>query len=91
MVRPFNFTQVIQSLKDNSDAAPAEAMLQLLFVTPELVATTGFQSILSSLTSSGKLGLLAVDEAHCISGWVMQVWGVSVLGEGQIEFKFGEP
>ncbi|KAG8059242.1 hypothetical protein GUJ93_ZPchr0002g23732 [Zizania palustris] len=43
--------------------------LKLLYVTPELVATSGFKAKLTKLYNRGLLGLVAVDEAHCISSW----------------------
>lgn len=42
---------------------------KLLYVTPELVATNGFQSLLGSLHERGLISRIAVDEAHCISEW----------------------
>ncbi|GJW23572.1 ATP-dependent DNA helicase Q-like 3 isoform X1 [Tanacetum coccineum] len=43
--------------------------LRLLYVTPELIATTGFMSKLMKVHSRGLLNLIAIDEAHCISTW----------------------
>eukprot|EP00891_Asterochloris_glomerata_P002351 jgi/Astpho2/2351/gw1.00044.127.1_t len=43
--------------------------IKLLFVTPELLATNSFTSILSKLQMRKAISLLAVDEAHCISSW----------------------
>ncbi|KAI3801229.1 hypothetical protein L1987_29333 [Smallanthus sonchifolius] len=43
--------------------------LRLLYVTPELIATTGFMTKLTKLHSRGLLNLIAIDEAHCISTW----------------------
>ncbi|KAL5208169.1 hypothetical protein ABZP36_032604 [Zizania latifolia] len=43
--------------------------LKLLYVTPELIATPGFKAKLTKLYNRGLLGLVAVDEAHCISSW----------------------
>ncbi|KAF5812114.1 putative DNA helicase [Helianthus annuus] len=43
--------------------------LRLLYVTPELIATTGFMSKLTKIHSRGLLNLIAIDEAHCISTW----------------------
>ncbi|GAB4822175.1 hypothetical protein N2152v2_009221 [Parachlorella kessleri] len=42
---------------------------QLLFITPELLATDGFMNTLRWLYSSGSLLMVAVDEAHCISSY----------------------
>ncbi|XP_041999047.1 ATP-dependent DNA helicase Q-like 3 isoform X1 [Salvia splendens] len=43
--------------------------LQLLYVTPELIATSGFMSKLMKIHGRGLLNLIAVDEAHCVSTW----------------------
>lgn len=41
----------------------------LLYVTPERVVTDAFLHLLERLYRDGRLGLLVVDEAHCISQW----------------------
>ncbi|KAJ8251716.1 hypothetical protein GJAV_G00224350 [Gymnothorax javanicus] len=43
--------------------------LKLLYVTPEMLASSSFQPHLNSLCSRGLLARLAVDEAHCVSQW----------------------
>ncbi|XP_020582360.1 ATP-dependent DNA helicase Q-like 3 isoform X2 [Phalaenopsis equestris] len=43
--------------------------VKLLYVTPELVATSGFTLKLINLYKRGLLSLIAIDEAHCISTW----------------------
>ena len=43
----------------------ASGRIKFLFVAPERVRNPGFQSLLHQV----KIGLLAVDEAHCISQW----------------------
>ncbi|PRW59746.1 ATP-dependent DNA helicase Q-like 3 isoform X1 [Chlorella sorokiniana] len=42
---------------------------QLLYVTPELLATEGFMRCLRNAYAAGALLLAAVDEAHMISSW----------------------
>ncbi|KAH0482766.1 MAG: hypothetical protein KVP17_001969 [Porospora cf. gigantea B] len=59
-------TSVRQQLK----AAVGNPELQLLFVTPERVAKSKLLlSVLEKIHDAGHLGLLAVDEAHCVSKW----------------------
>lgn len=41
----------------------------LLYVTPEKLVSDSMQSILNRLHDSGRLGIVAIDEAHCISQW----------------------
>ncbi|MFG0304631.1 MAG: RecQ family ATP-dependent DNA helicase [Phycisphaerales bacterium JB040] len=43
--------------------------LNLVFTSPERVATGGFSSLVAKLTDAGRLGAIAIDEAHCISQW----------------------
>ena len=43
--------------------------LNLLFVAPERAVNPGFKSFLASLADAGRLGSIAIDEAHCISQW----------------------
>ncbi|XP_063688336.1 ATP-dependent DNA helicase Q5-like [Bolinopsis microptera] len=43
--------------------------IKLLYVTPELLATDSFRSLMGDLRKRGKLSLLVVDEAHCVSQW----------------------
>ncbi|XP_057768312.1 ATP-dependent DNA helicase Q-like 3 [Salvia miltiorrhiza] len=43
--------------------------LRLLYVTPELIATSGFMSKLMKIHGRGLLNLIAIDEAHCVSTW----------------------
>lgn len=43
--------------------------IKLLYVTPELVSTAHFRSVLETLYKLKKISLIAVDEAHCVSEW----------------------
>ena len=43
--------------------------LLLVFASPERVLTAGFGSLLARLHDGGRLGAIAIDEAHCISQW----------------------
>ena len=43
--------------------------IQLLYVTPELIETENFRTILTKLYESHRLYMFAIDEAHCLSAW----------------------
>jgi ATP-dependent DNA helicase RecQ len=43
--------------------------ITLLYAAPERVTTPRFLAQLDSLHERGKLGLFAIDEAHCVSQW----------------------
>lgn len=51
------------------DLNSGKPTLKLLYVTPELIATSGFSAKLSKIHGRGLLHLIAIDEAHCISSW----------------------
>lgn len=46
-----------------------DGSINLIFAAPERLVTTGFKTILASLHDAGRLGSIAIDEAHCISQW----------------------
>lgn len=52
-----------------TDLFTVKPQTKLLYVTPELAATPGFQKILASLHRRKLLSYFAVDEAHCVSQW----------------------
>uniref|UniRef100_A0A7S0ZH59 ATP-dependent DNA helicase n=1 Tax=Timspurckia oligopyrenoides TaxID=708627 RepID=A0A7S0ZH59_9RHOD len=41
----------------------------IIYVTPETVLSPRFLSVLNKLSAKRKIGIFAVDEAHCISSW----------------------
>ena len=43
--------------------------IKLLYITPELAATTHFRSVLDTMYKLKRISLVAVDEAHCVSEW----------------------
>ncbi|XP_022154639.1 ATP-dependent DNA helicase Q-like 3 isoform X3 [Momordica charantia] len=55
--------------KIHEDLDSGKPTIRLLYVTPELIATSGFMAKLTKIYSRGLLNLIAIDEAHCISTW----------------------
>lgn len=51
------------------EAKLLDGELDLLLAAPERMVTAGFRGLLARLSDSGRLGAIAVDEAHCISQW----------------------
>lgn len=51
----------------------------LLYVTPERLQIAEFLSILQSIHKRGNLSLIAIDEAHCISTYVLSPF-MSIVG-----------
>ncbi|KAJ8543354.1 hypothetical protein K7X08_005877 [Anisodus acutangulus] len=63
-------TQTVQvKNKIYEDLESGKPAVRLLYVTPELIATSGFMSKLTKIRARGLLNLIAIDEAHCISSW----------------------
>lgn len=52
-----------------ADLKSKQPSTKLLYITPELAATKGFQLLLKSLNERGLVSRLAIDEAHCVSEW----------------------
>jgi ATP-dependent DNA helicase RecQ len=46
-----------------------DGSIHLIFAAPERLVTSGFKAILAELHDAGRLGAIAIDEAHCISQW----------------------
>jgi ATP-dependent DNA helicase RecQ len=64
----------LHSAVEPEDAHRIESQLvsgdiDLLLAAPERMVTSGFRALLARLADTGRLGAIAVDEAHCISQW----------------------
>merc|ERR1711962_1106638 len=64
-------SQVSGSVRDSvyKDLNSKSPKIRLLYITPELAATSKFRDVLLSLKRRDKLGFFVVDEAHCVSQW----------------------
>ncbi|KAK3840957.1 MAG: P-loop containing nucleoside triphosphate hydrolase protein [Linnemannia gamsii] len=59
----------IERAKVLRDLGLSEPLTKLLYVTPELLATTEFRKYIAALHGRDMLARLVIDEAHCISEW----------------------
>lgn len=62
-------TSGMERKKILSDLHHKVSSIKLLYITPELAATSHFRSVLDTLYQHKKISLIAVDEAHCVSEW----------------------
>ncbi|EFQ99075.1 ATP-dependent DNA helicase hus2/rqh1 [Nannizzia gypsea CBS 118893] len=58
------------SIMNNLRSLRADSLIQLLYVTPEMLAKSrAIESVLLQLHSNDKLARIVIDEAHCVSQW----------------------
>lgn len=68
----WNSSEKVSEIKKiQEDLNQTVPKLKLLYVTPELMQTEKFQEIARNLYTRKLISLIAIDEAHCISTWVM--------------------
>ncbi|KAF3899246.1 Bloom syndrome protein [Trichophyton interdigitale] len=58
------------TIMNNLRSLRADSLIQLLYVTPEMLAKSrAMESVLLQLHSNDKLARIVIDEAHCVSQW----------------------
>ncbi|TYZ68205.1 hypothetical protein PybrP1_012981 [[Pythium] brassicae (nom. inval.)] len=60
---------LLRQSADESSAGDHAKRVELLYSTPEALATENAHQLLRTLYERGAVTLVAVDEAHCISSW----------------------
>ncbi|KAH9515904.1 recQ5 helicase [Dermatophagoides farinae] len=51
------------------DLISANVSIRLLYITPEMAASTFFNEVMNHLVRTNQLARFVVDEAHCVSQW----------------------
>ncbi|XP_002126337.2 ATP-dependent DNA helicase Q5 [Ciona intestinalis] len=52
-----------------ADLFSPDSSCRLLYITPEQTATAAFMELVMKLHARGKISMLIIDEAHCVSQW----------------------
>ena len=75
-----NRLQIDKSKKDSKgrikhqDSDTKLTPISLLYCTPELIETENFRRVLTKLHESNRLHMIAIDEAHCVSVWLVYIF-----------------
>mmetsp|Transcript_8599 Transcript_8599/g.18554 ORF Transcript_8599/g.18554 Transcript_8599/m.18554 type:complete len:885 (+) Transcript_8599:133-2787(+) len=59
----------VENNNNNNAVVASTQPAVLLYVTPESIQTERMRAVLKTLHKENRLGLFAVDEAHCLSTW----------------------
>ncbi len=60
-IKDINRDDIIQNIIDEK--------YKLVYFSPEMITTETIKNLLKTLNQSNKIGLIAIDEAHCVSLW----------------------
>ncbi len=55
--------------KDNVLHCLLQGSIKYVFITPEVLLTSQFQTIVKRMSEAGNLSRIIVDEAHCVDTW----------------------